>query len=620
MASHGSQSSHKPTAGSKKADYAVFKEDDDATAPSPTAAAPAHSINAGHSRGHNTNGHSAGHHAAQGQPRTGSTPSSLNRADTNMSFRGSLPSSAYLPQASSRASSSATSPAQSGGAHAQSQLQSHSNAPSPRSGDSFAPANKPDPNAVDDAFITECRERFTQRWTYARYVVSGELFLFTLIYLSINGFDLASMGRDELTHWQMGTALFDVFFVVLARAAVFFWFLYSVTYEGSASRWAPISAYWVTLISLLLLICKLVVWDWSGANGGYTFLLLLTTLCCAAECAGAVMLAPHIPDKWGTGPEPELEARSKRLAANDEARLRAAAEARHLSGNALHDHEAREARRVEAAELVELQHAAAARARAEKEAWRYSELSTLLRPYFWPEGVMPRVKVALTWAALVASKVFSIIAPLFIGMAVDQLTSEETTPYGYLSLYCGFLFGSILLKQLQNAIYLQVKQHAFVELAQHTFSHLHSLSLQWHVSKKIGTVLRSSDRGILAADTVVTYLFLYLLPCIVECFVVFIIFLTVFREPLLSVIVLVHISAYLCSTFELTKWRKVIRRSTNMYDNLYHELAADSLINYETAKAFSNEEFEKGRYVDAIKQYQVRPILPLHQSCSFSVS
>ena len=44
------------------------------------------------------------------------------------------------------------------------------------------------------------------------------------------------------------------------------------------------------------------------------------------------------------------------------------------------------------------------------------------------------------------------------------------------------------------------------------------------MQKKLGDVLRSMDRGIMAADTVVTYLFLYLAPTIVQCFVVFAVF------------------------------------------------------------------------------------------------
>lgn len=50
-------------------------------------------------------------------------------------------------------------------------------------------------------------------------------------------------------------------------------------------------------------------------------------------------------------------------------------------------------------------------------------------------------------------------------------------------------------------VYLKVKQTAYVEIAEETFRHLHTLSLEWHLKKKMGNVLRSMDRGVSAANT-----------------------------------------------------------------------------------------------------------------------
>ena len=73
-------------------------------------------------------------------------------------------------------------------------------------------------------------------------------------------------------------------------------------------------------------------------------------------------------------------------------------------------------------------------------------------------------------------------------------------------------------------MYLRVKQTAYSQIAGSTFKHLHSLSLEWHLKKKMGNTLRSMDRGVSAADTVVTYLFLYLGPTFAEMVMVLFIF------------------------------------------------------------------------------------------------
>lgn len=62
-----------------------------------------------------------------------------------------------------------------------------------------------------------------------------------------------------------------------------------------------------------------------------------------------------------------------------------------------------------------------------------------------------------------------------------------------------------------------MKQQAYIEIAEQSFAHLHTLSLQWHLKKKMGNVVRSMDRGTDAANNLITYLFLYLVPAIAEC-------------------------------------------------------------------------------------------------------
>mmetsp|Transcript_30280 Transcript_30280/g.37401 ORF Transcript_30280/g.37401 Transcript_30280/m.37401 type:complete len:477 (-) Transcript_30280:376-1806(-) len=121
----------------------------------------------------------------------------------------------------------------------------------------------------------------------------------------------------------------------------------------------------------------------------------------------------------------------------------------------------------------------------------------------------------------------------------------------------------------------------------------------------MGSILRSLDRGINAANTVVQLVFLRLLPSIGECIAVFVIFYTTFDLPLLSATVLLSTVLYIVVTVQVTLWRKKFRVETNKHDNQYHDKASDSIINYETVKYFTAEDFEVRRYVDSIEQYQV---------------
>ena len=64
---------------------------------------------------------------------------------------------------------------------------------------------------------------------------------------------------------------------------------------------------------------------------------------------------------------------------------------------------------------------------------------------------------------------------------------------------------------------------------------------------------------------------------------------------------------YVAVTFEVTKWRQKHRRSTNKHDSAYHDIATDSLVNFETVKAFANEEHEVGRFRDAVRARDAVP-------------
>lgn len=241
---------------------------------------------------------------------------------------------------------------------------------------------------------------------------------------------------------------------------------------------------------------------------------------------------------------------------------------------------------------------------AEKSKISVMQFAVILKPYFWPHGDLPRFQVILTWGLLIGSKICVIFAPLYIGRAASKLEVGGKFPVKPIVIYATLGFLSTMLRELHKVTYQTVKQTAFAQLSEYTFRHMHGLSLDWHLQKKMGNVLRSMDRGVGSADTVVTYLFLYLLPSFGECIAVFIIFYTVYDVPWLTSIAFLCIAAYTAATVKITMWRKKFRAATNKHDNDYHDKLTDSLINYETVKYFANEEYEVERYTASVKKFQ----------------
>jgi len=237
-------------------------------------------------------------------------------------------------------------------------------------------------------------------------------------------------------------------------------------------------------------------------------------------------------------------------------------------------------------------------------------IATLLKPYVWPDKTADsaftnRIRAGMTWVCVILSKACNLSAPILLGKASTALAHQQYTNCIYFA--CAYatvqFFGSIF-REGQSLVYLRVAQAAFVQLSETTFVHLHRLSLDWHLQKKLGEVMRSMDRGIAACDTLMKYLFLWLVPAITECLVVCLMFATYYNYAPLAVVVFYSVWIYIVWTIIVTLQRKKFRKAVVRSDNEWHDRATDSLVNFETVKYFTAEEYERQRFGESILRYQ----------------
>mmetsp|Transcript_35981 Transcript_35981/g.110710 ORF Transcript_35981/g.110710 Transcript_35981/m.110710 type:complete len:840 (+) Transcript_35981:3-2522(+) len=244
----------------------------------------------------------------------------------------------------------------------------------------------------------------------------------------------------------------------------------------------------------------------------------------------------------------------------------------------------------------------------------------VLKPYFWPstgetrEVLLNRVRAVSTWVCVAASKVLNLCAPIFLARATNGIAAalkEGPGPHPVSSevvvalvCYGLFTFLSKAFKELQSLVYIKVQQAAYIEIADTTFAHLHNLSLDWHLRKKMGNVIKSMDRGIAAAQQTMQYVCLYLFPTLAEAVVVTLIFVFHFKNYRLAVFIFMNLYLYVYVTVKLTLWRKRFRTATTKHDNDLHDRLTDSLVNYETVKYFTAEEYERREYRNLVQKFQ----------------
>ncbi|MXU65639.1 ABCB family ABC transporter ATP-binding protein/permease [Oceanomicrobium pacificus] len=235
-------------------------------------------------------------------------------------------------------------------------------------------------------------------------------------------------------------------------------------------------------------------------------------------------------------------------------------------------------------------------------------------PYLWPEGETAiRTRVVLALAALVLAKVATVATPLFYKAAVDALEPTgdgQSTVYLLTAGAVGFVIAYGMMRllgvgfnQLRDAIFARVGQRALRQLALETFTHIHALSLRYHLTRKTGGLSRIIERGVKGVDFLLRFLLFSIGPLALELIMVGAILFFVFGFSYLLVVA-ITIGLYIAFTFKVTEWRVRVRRRMNEKDTDANQKAIDSLLNFETVKYFSAEEREATRYDVSMQGYE----------------
>ncbi len=241
---------------------------------------------------------------------------------------------------------------------------------------------------------------------------------------------------------------------------------------------------------------------------------------------------------------------------------------------------------------------------------RRSSLRTLRRvgPYLWPDGqAWVKYRVVLALAVLVLAKMIAVYTPILYKGAVDSLAGEGVPDLalGAIGLTVAYGMARIMtigFQQLRDAIFAPVGQRALRRLALETFTHIHRLSMRYHITRKTGGLSRIIERGVKGVEFLLRFMLFSVGPLILELTMVAVILAVLFDVRYL-LIVAVTIGLYVWFTFAVTEWRVKLRREMNKQDTDANQKAIDSLLNYETVKYFNAEGREAARYDVSMRAY-----------------
>ncbi len=229
-----------------------------------------------------------------------------------------------------------------------------------------------------------------------------------------------------------------------------------------------------------------------------------------------------------------------------------------------------------------------------------------LLPYLWQY----RWRVGLALGFLLAAKVANVGVPVLLKYLVDALDLKPgdaravlVVPAGLLMAYAGLRLSTSLFTELRELVFAKVSFGASKQIALQVFSHLHALSLRFHLERQTGGMSRDIERGTRALQSLVSYSLYSIVPTLVEVTLV-LGFLGIRFDMGYVWITLAALSVYITFTVTVTEWRSKFRREMNEADSKAHSHAIDALLNYETVKYFNNEDFEASRYDRGLEAYR----------------
>lgn len=236
------------------------------------------------------------------------------------------------------------------------------------------------------------------------------------------------------------------------------------------------------------------------------------------------------------------------------------------------------------------------------------DLNNLKRlfPYIW--DFKGRVFIAL--GCLMLSKIAIVGMPLILKDIVDELDSKQlmenatmAVPLVLLLTYGGLRLMASLFNELRDAVFSRVRYHAMRGISSRVLKHLYSLSLSYHLDRKTGGVTRDLERGTNSLSSILNYLVFNIFPTAAEFTFVAIILLSRY-EPRFAIVTFATVAFYIAFTLLVTNWRMHYRHEMNAQESKANSFAVDGMLNYETVKYFTNEEYELKQYDNTLDQWE----------------
>ena len=232
--------------------------------------------------------------------------------------------------------------------------------------------------------------------------------------------------------------------------------------------------------------------------------------------------------------------------------------------------------------------------------------ATRISTELWAVLMRYRWRIVLAVVLLLVAKLATVAVPLLLKRIIDVFAPgamPARLPVYLLAGYALLRFSSTLFNELRDLLFVRVTLTAVSAYAQKTFAHLHALGPRFHARRKLGSLLPDIDRGTSGIAFLLGVGLFTIVPTLVEIGLVLAIMLSRYQASFAAIILLTFL-VYAGFTLVFTARRVVYQRRVNKLDSHAKGQLADSLINYDTVKYFTNEAFEARRFASIMGDWR----------------
>lgn len=237
-------------------------------------------------------------------------------------------------------------------------------------------------------------------------------------------------------------------------------------------------------------------------------------------------------------------------------------------------------------------------------------LKTFIRiiKYLWPHGRKDlKIRLLVSFLFIFIFKAISATLPWIYRDIVNKLSNPQNIVFWAIGiLVIAYMITRImaaLFDEGKDILFAPVGQNALRTMSLEGFSHLHKLSMAFHIERRTGGVSRAIERAARGMQSVFEFGFWTALPAPVELIIISTLVWIAMGWQYTAVL-LATVAIYAVVTLTITEWRTQFRKDMVEADTEAHSKAVDSLLNFETVRSFANEEWESKRFDEGLKKYE----------------